>query len=268
MTRRVPRLLMTNDDGIDSPGLLHLRRGLANQEDITVVAPSRQQSGVGMATTLRDPIYVEPVAPLEGCPAWHVSGSPVDCVKMALSLVLDGAPDLIVSGINMGGNEGRNVLYSGTVGAIFEGALRGIPGIAFSSQSVDADSLMATELYVGRIVEYALSHPLPPGTILTVNFPSCGGQFKGVRLCRQGRRYWMDNVDKRKHPLEERWYYWMGCRASPCSEVPDGDVALLDQGYVTVVPLRVGDLTDHTFLKNGQEEFAIIFKEEEMATLA
>ena len=121
------RILIINDDGIHAPGLIHLWKALVDLADVTIIAPAIEQSGVGLGITLRSPLHIESVAWNKGTPAWKISGTPADCVKMALSVILKTPPDLIVSGINRGSNSGRNVLYSGTVGGVIEGVLRNIP---------------------------------------------------------------------------------------------------------------------------------------------
>lgn len=253
-----PRILITNDDGIHAEGLKHLFGGLQEHADIFIVAPAAEQSGVGLGITTRAPLYIEKVDWPEQIPAWSVTGTPADCVKMALSVLLDAPPDLIVSGINRGSNAGRNLLYSGTIGGVIEGVLRGIPGIAFSCTSLTYPNFAVAEKHVHQIVRYVLETPLSEGSFLNVNFPSELPQLKGVRLARQGRSYWMEAPDKR-HTPHGAPYYWIGSRYASFEEEKDSDMALLLEGYATAVPVHVGELTDHTLLQSRKDHFEKYF---------
>ena len=201
-----PQILITNDDGISAPGIKHLFLALKDFAHISIVAPALEQSGVGAAITLRDPLHIIPVDWEGNVPAWKVTGTPADCVRLGMS-VLKAKPDLIVSGINRGSNSGRNVLYSGTVGGVIEGVLRGVPGIAFSCSDFAAPNYKMAEEHVLSIVKHLLEHPMPKGTLLNVNFPETE-VIRGVKMARQGMGYWMENLEERIHP-EGNTYYWM-----------------------------------------------------------
>ncbi len=247
-----PRILITNDDGITAPGIKHLWSALADVADLTIVAPSIEQSGVGAAITLRDPLHIHPVEWEAGTPAWKVSGTPADCVRMGLS-ILKATPDLIVSGINRGSNSGRNVLYSGTVGGVIEGVLRGVPGVAFSCQDFSTPNYQLTEEHIRSIVKHLLEHPLPKGTLLNVNFPDTP-MIKGVKMARQGMGYWMESPEERIHP-EGNTYYWMGGVWKDHDEHDSSDVSIMNQGYAAAVPIHVGEMTDHETLQARKETF-------------
>lgn len=253
-----PRILLTNDDGIHAPGLRFLWEALKDFAELTIVAPAKEQSGVGLCTTMRKPLQIEKMDWRDGF-AWSVTGTPVDCVKMAVSVILKEQPDLIVSGINRGSNAGRNVLYSGTVGGVIEGVLRNIPGVAVSSvELVNPDYSIAAR-HIGKIVQHVLKVPLPSGTFLNVNFPSrCDEEIKGLRLARQGKGYWMEDPDARLHP-EGATYFWLGGKLVSFEEERDSDVALLQEGYATAVPVHVGELTDLQQLKTYKDAFEKIF---------
>lgn len=251
--QKKPHVLITNDDGIDAIGIKHLWQALAKDFNISIVAPSSEKSGSGLGITLRDPIHIQQVPWEQNTAAWKVSGTPADCVRMGLRVLLNTPPDLIVSGINRGSNAGRNVLYSGTVGGAIEGALRNIPGIAFSCHDYDKPDYATAEKYVLPIVRYLLAHPLPGGTLLNVNVPTCP-KLLGVKLARQGRGYWIENPEGRLHP-EGRPYYWLGGKWQHHSEEEHSDVALLDQGYITCVPLHVHELTDRNVLDSHRDRF-------------
>lgn len=252
MTKK-PRILITNDDGIEAPGIKHLWNALVDACDVSIVAPSSEKSGAGLGITLRDPLHVQKVAWDKKTPAWKVTGTPADCVRMGLSVILEHKPDLIVSGINRGSNSGRNVLYSGTVGGAIEGVLRNVPGIAFSCEDFDNPDYALAEKYVLSLVNYMLAHPLPRGTLMNVNFPT-SSEIKGLKMASQGRGFWVESPDQRMHP-EGRPYYWLGGKWHHQDEHEDSDVALLKQGYITAVPIHVDQLTDHGTLQARKESF-------------
>lgn len=256
-----PKILITNDDGITAKGIWHLWHALADHADISIVAPAIEKSGVGLGLTLHKPITIHPTNWERGTPAWKITGTPADCVRFGLRLVLDHKPDLIVSGINKGSNSGRNVLYSGTIGGVIEGAMKKIPGIAFSSTSFELPNFESIEPYIFPIVEHILEHPLSEGTILNVNFPTEHASFKGVKLARQGQGLWVEDPDKRNHPSGEH-YYWHGGQWSHEEEDEESDVALLHEGYVTAVPIHIHQLTDHAFFEERKEHFDDYFSVE------
>jgi len=251
---RKPKILITNDDGITASGIWHLWHALHDKADLTIVAPAIQKSGTGLGLTLHKPITINPVKWEHSTAAWKVSGTPADCVRFGLRLVLNDKPDLIVSGINKGSNAGRNVLYSGTMGGVIEGAMKDIPGIAFSSVEFDEPRYESIEPYVFPLVEHILEHPLSKGTVLNVNFPSKFENFKGVKLARQGQSLWVEDPDERVHPDGEP-YFWHGGQWSHHDEHDDSDISLLSQGFVTAVPIHVHELTDHDVLEKRKDHF-------------
>jgi len=251
-----PKILITNDDGIDAPGIRHLWNALKDHADLTVVAPSHEQSATGLSITIRQPLHIRKVEWSEGGNAWSVSGTPADCVKLALNVVLSGPPDLIVSGINRGSNAGRNVFYSGTVAGAIEGVMHDIPSIAFSCQEFKNPNFLLVESYVPSIVDYVLTNPMPKGTLLNVNFPKLdNGAIKGFRMTRQGQEFWIENPDMRTHPLEGSAYYWLGAKLAEFDEHEDSDITWLKKGYLTAVPVHVGELTDHVHLSASKNAF-------------
>lgn len=258
MKKDLPHILITNDDGINAMGIKKLWEFLNPIAHVTVVAPASEQSAVGLATTLRSPLRIEKIHWNEGADnIWSVSGTPADCVKMALNAILPRRPDLIVSGINRGTNMGRSVLYSGTVAAAIESVMQSIPAVAFSCHEflIQPDYHSAGG-YIPKIVEHVLEHPLPQGTLLNVNFPESRlGPIKGLKMTQQGKDWWGENPFKRTHPDEGHTYYWLGGRLRECCAEEEGDGAWLRKGYVTAVPVHVGDLTDHTYLKEKQQIF-------------
>lgn len=254
-----PTVLLTNDDGIHAEGLKSLWKGLASFCNPIIVAPSSEQSGVGACVTLRSPLHIRKISWEDDTPAWHVSGTPVDCVRMALRVLLPSPPDLIVSGINRGSNAGSNILYSGTVGGVIDGAMRGIPGIAFSSEDKDNPNFSYFEEQIFPLVDYLLKHPMPRGNFFNVTFPSSyKNSFRGYRLARQGLGHYKENPLKGVDP-DGKEYYWMGCDEQTHEEHEESDFSLLKQGYTTVVPIRVSELTDHTLREERRQEFLRFF---------
>lgn len=250
-----PFFLLTNDDGIHAFGLQHLCDAVADFADIAIIAPNEERSGSGLCVSWHQPLHVQEYQwNLPSVQAWSVSGTPADCVKMGLSVLLTKKPDLILSGINSGSNAGATVLYSGTVGGTIEGALRGIPGIAFSFSDFTFPSLGCVRETVAHIVQHALDHPLKQGSILNVNFPrNCAEGTKGLRMARQGRGVWMENP--RPHVRQEgtssSWL--LGGKWHHREEEDNSDVALLEKGYVTIAPIYVGEMTDHDAFSRHRE---------------
>ncbi|MBM4017934.1 MAG: 5'/3'-nucleotidase SurE [Planctomycetes bacterium] len=238
------RILVTNDDGIMAPGLLALRRAMADLGDVTVVAPTTPQSAVGHSITLTDPIRVHRVSLGDGAVGYGVEGRPADCIKLAVLELLPARPDLVASGVNLGVNAGINVLYSGTVAAAVEGAFFGIPSLAVSIEDADAvDFDAAARLargLVGRLLEHARGQPI----LFNINIPDLTkGPPRGVRVVPQSLKGWREGWERRRDP-RGRTYYWMIGDLEPEERGIDSDVAALADRYVTVTPLQF-DLTDH-----------------------
>ncbi len=254
-----PQILITNDDGIYTPGIKHLASSVKEFADVTIVAPQLDQSGVGVSITTRTPLHIHPY-PFDGMTAYTVSGTPADCVKLGLRVVLKQPPDLILSGINRGTNAGRNVFYSGTIGGVIEGIINEIPGIAFSCHDLHYEKFADLETHVTAVVKHVLEHPLPKGTLLNVNFPSSElGKIKGFKLTRQGKQYWAEDPKMREHPVENKSYYWMGARIAEFEEHEESDIAWLKKGYMTAVPVHIGELTDHNHLINSKKAFESLY---------
>ncbi|MBU0516918.1 MAG: 5'/3'-nucleotidase SurE [Proteobacteria bacterium] len=234
-------ILVTNDDGILAPGLAALVRRMEETHRVSVVAPEFEQTAVGHAITLADPIRVRRVHRNGRFYGWAVSGTPADCVKIGLLELLDSPPDLVLSGINPGPNVGVNVLYSGTVSAATEAAILGLPGVAFSLDAyIDPDFTPAARL-AARLVDALaprLSGDWPEGICLNVNFPALPlAEIKGLSLTRQAVTRLHERFEKRLDP-HGRAYYWQ-CGQEPKHRVEPGtDVWALARGLVSVSPLR------------------------------
>lgn len=241
------KILVTNDDGIDSPGIYALVHALRNIGHVTVVAPDRQQSAVGHALTVSSPLRAVPFHRDGEMFGYAINGTPADCVKLGISSLLTAKPDLVVSGINHGANTSINILYSGTVSAATEAMMMGIPAIAVSltSFSYEADMSGAAE-YAALLAGQISSYNLPKGTLLNVNVPAIpAGLLKGMRFTQLSKSMWEDKYEKRYDPME-REYYWI--RGTYHTIEADGttDDGAVGEGYVSVTPIHY-QLTDtHT----------------------
>ena len=256
-----PTILLSNDDGIEAPGLTSLWRALreADIADLVIIAPSKERSGVGVGITWDRPMQIRKVEWVDNTPAWSVDGTPADCIKLGSSVILDFHPDFIISGINPGSNAGRNILHSGTIGAVIEGVFRGIPGAAISCENLETPNFHVAEKSIAMIVEYLIAHPLPSGSFLNVTYPhSAQDEVKGFKLTRQGRARWVE--DPSFHLENEHGpQYWLGGKFEDEHEEEESDIAYLKEGYMTAVPIHVHDLTDSNELKLRRDTFEDFF---------
>lgn len=246
------KLLLTNDDGINAVGLRTLWEGLKDIGEIVIVAPMEQQTGKGASVTIGSPLRAESIGGFERTSALMLNGTPADCVKVGLGKVLDFSPDLIVSGINHGANDGRGIYSSGTAGCIIQGTLQGVPGIAFSYTCNKSKTFPHVKKYLAPIVQYVFDHPLPKGTFLNVNFPS--KEIQGVKLARQGLSFWQQNLRKMRHP-EGHLEFHLDEIPNAFEEHPESDSALLEKGFITAVPIHVNELTDHKHFDSHKGHF-------------
>lgn len=238
-------ILVTNDDGIHAPGIHTLAEEMKAFGRVIVVAPDKPQSAMGHAITIHHYLRLEKVEMIEGVEAYACSGTPVDCVKLAIYEVIKGKPALLVSGINHGSNISINVLYSGTMSAAVEGALEGVQSIGFSlmDHGIEADFTRARGV-VRNVAANVLERGLPKGTCLNVNIPKDDGTpLKGVRVCRQAWGYWEDDFEARRDPMGKN-YYWLRGRFKDLDHGEDTDVWAVHNGYASVVPVQF-DLTAH-----------------------
>lgn len=241
----IPHILVTNDDGYYAPGIRKLISIVKELGDITVVAPEEPMSGTGHAITVREPLRLKNRTSDNGIDLWSCKGTPVDCVKLGEQIVMRKKPDLLVSGINHGSNAAVNIVYSGTMAAVLESTISGIPSIGFSicDYSHDAD-FSHVDKYIRRICEEVLKYGLPPYTALNVNIPAVNGEeIRGMKVCRQANARWVEEYDERKDPAD-RDYYWLTGRFELLDEGEDADELALRDNYVTVVPVHY-DLTAH-----------------------
>lgn len=239
-----PTILVVNDDGITAPGIKSLIDVMQEIGNVVVVAPDGPQSGMGHAITIGKPLRFDKVDLYPGVEMYKCSGTPVDCVKLAVNIVFKGKkPDLCVSGINHGLNNSINVIYSGTMSAAVEGAIEKIPSIGFSLDDFGQDAdFTHTKSFIKTIALQVLANGLPEATLLNVNFPK-GANLKGIKICRQANAKWAEEFDKREDPYK-RPYYWLTGVFENYDKGEDTDVWALDNGYVSVVPVQF-DLTAH-----------------------
>lgn len=248
--RKKPLILVTNDDGITAPGLRALIAVMKTIGDVVVVAPDSPQSAMGHAITVNSTLYVEevqiePNGPIE----YSCSGTPADCVKLAVRQVLGRHPDLCVSGINHGSNSSINVIYSGTMSAALEAGIEGIPAIGFSLCDYKwSANFEACQDFVKTITKNVLQHGLPNGVVLNVNIPNLPkNDIKGIKICRQAKANWEEAFDKRTNP-NGRDYYWLAGKFVNLDHGTDTDEWALENGYVSVVPVQF-DLTAHAHIE-------------------
>jgi len=244
MKTSTPTILVVNDDGITAPGIKALIDVMKQLGRVVVVAPDSPQSGMGHAITIGKPLRFDKVDIYEGVEMYRCSGTPVDCVKLAVNSVFKGVkPDLCVSGINHGLNNSINVLYSGTMSAAVEGAIESIPSIGFSLDDFTFQADFSHCLkFVKEIAQQVLKNGLPTGTLLNVNFPA-GNNLKGIKICRQANAKWAEEFDERIDP-HKRPYYWLTGVFQSNDAGEDTDVWALNHNYISVVPVQF-DMTAH-----------------------
>jgi len=238
MASQRPLILVSNDDGYDSPGIYALVQTLRRLGDVVVAAPATQQSAVGHAITVQMPLRAREIRRGKYFRGWAVEGTPADSVKLGVTTLMERKPDLVVSGINHGMNTAINIIYSGTVSAATEGATLGIPSIAVSLASHDTEAdLRGAQLYARRIAALVLKRGLPPGALLNVNVPDIPPErIKGVAITRQGKSWWDDGFETRADPNGKAYYWLFGNYM--WDEAPHADDTALRNNLVSVTPLH------------------------------
>jgi 5'-nucleotidase len=240
------RILITNDDGINARGLELLAQVARRIGEVQVVAPDREQSGASHSLTLTRPL--RPVRRDDG--AYHVDGTPTDCVLLALGALLEERPDFVLSGVNHGPNMGEDVLYSGTVAAAMEGLSLGIPGVAISLAGVALDVLETHEEWLHRLITRIFEvDSFPRETLLNVNIPPVPGQeIRGIRTTTLGNRVYSESLVRNRDPWG-RTVYWIGGGHAAWSGREDCDFRVVQEGYISVTPLHI-DLTNYPLLED------------------
>jgi len=241
-------ILLTNDDGIYAPGIHALYAQLKKIGKVTVVAPDSERSSVGHGITLAHPIWYKKIQTLDKLTGYGISGTPADCVKFAVSVILKRKPDVVVSGINLGPNDGCSVFYSGTVAGAREGSLMGIPSMAVSLNTFINPDFSYAAKCAAKLTQKIKTLALPKGTFLNVNVPHLKqSQVKGIRMTRQCTEPIHGTFSKRRDP-HQKDYYWMGGKMPTNLKDDAIDTCALNRGYVTVTPIQC-DSTDSMFLK-------------------
>jgi 5'-nucleotidase len=238
----MPRILVTNDDGVHAEGIRALAEAVAHLGDVTVVAPIQEASAIGHALTLRRPLRIEAIGP----EVFAIDGTPTDCVNIAITHILKGKPDLILSGINKGWNLGDDVTYSGTVSGALEGALLLIPSIAISTERVkDEAEFGPSARAAATVAEAVLERGMPKFTLLNINVPA--GENKGFRVTVQARRNHVTVVSERMDP-RHRPYYWIEEGLNEWEPHDRSDYQAVRDGFISITPLQP-DMTAHAALK-------------------
>lgn len=246
-----PLILVTNDDSITAPGIRALIEVMTTIGEVVVVAPDSPQSAMGHAITINSTLQINRVSKENSkVVEYSCSGTPVDCVKIAVNEILKRKPDLCVSGINHGSNSSINVIYSGTMSAAVEAGIEGIPAIGFSLLDYNWDAnFESVKSFVKKISLQVLKHKLPEGVVLNVNFPKLQeSEIKGIKICRQAKAIWEERFDKRKTPMGKD-YYWLSGEFVNLDKGEDTDEWALANGFVSIVPVQF-DLTAHHAIQN------------------
>jgi 5'-nucleotidase len=258
-TKEQPIILITNDDDITSPGIRSLVDAVKHLGKVVVVAPDKPQSGMGHAITIGSPLRMNKMTLFGDIEAWQTTGTPVDCVKLAVDKILHRKPDIGLSGINHGANHSINVIYSGTMSAAMEASIEGIPSIGFSrlDYRYEADMEPAKKI-VTKIVSSILNgKKLDKHLLLNVNIPSVPyNEIKGIKVCKQAYAKYDEDFDERIDPQGKK-YYWLTGEFKNFDKAKDTDVWALQRNYVSVIPVQF-DLTNYTLKK--QLEKSSLFK--------
>jgi 5'-nucleotidase len=246
MKKEKPLILVTNDDGILAPGIRTLISVMKTIGEVIVVAPDKPQSATGHAITINNTLYLDKISKEnDAITEYSCSGTPVDCVKLAVNEILKRKPDLCVSGVNHGSNSSINVIYSGTMSAAVEAGIEGIPAIGFSLLDYDWNAdFEQIKSFIKKITLETLANGLPEGVVLNVNFPKLKEkEIKGIKVCRQAKALWVEKFDKRKTPFGKD-YYWLSGEFVNQDKGEDTDEWALENRYISVVPVQF-DLTAH-----------------------
>jgi len=248
--KKNPLILVCNDDGYKARGIRELTRVAQSFGEVVVVAPVSGQSGMSHAVTLNHPIRYKTVSENGEVPTYACTGTPADCVKLALNRILGRKPDLVLAGINHGSNASVSLFYSGTVAAAIEACFNGIPAAAFSVDDHDPETdLRSAVKYAPSVIRYLLEQGLPDGTCLNVNFPKGAPEdFKGMKVCRQTIGVWKEEFDQRIDPHGKTYYWLTGAFSNEEPGEDDTDEWALEHHYGAIVPVKI-DLTDRITLE-------------------
>lgn len=243
-------ILITNDDGIYSPGLSALKEALTPLGKIITIAPDRDNSAISHALTMNRPLFLEQL----GEDRYSLNGTPTDCVAVGLNKVVDRLPDLLVSGINSGPNIGDDISYSGTVSAAIEGTMYAVPSLAVSLAGIEPLSYEVAKTVVHALAAKIMKYGLPANTLMNINIPH-GKNISGIRVTRQGRRIWKQAIQEITDPFG-RLHYWIG-GGTPLLDVGrDTDVYAVESNYISVTPIHL-DLTNHEGISYFKEDLEL-----------
>lgn len=242
------RVLLTNDDGVNSPGLRALADAFAADHETIVVAPEHERSATGHAITLHKPLRARRALGYpDGVVAWSTNGTPADCVVLGVLELLDRRPEVVVSGVNVGANLGRDLTYSGTVSGAMEGAILGIPSIAVSVAAFEDVRFDVAVRFAVRLAQLLVERPLPDDALVNVNVPNLpADQLKGVALTRQGSRRYLSSLEKRTDPRGHT-YYWLTGQRGEANDEKGTDAWALAAGHISVTPIHL-NMTDDRLL--------------------
>ncbi len=243
-----PHILVTNDDGVDAPGLFSLQKVLQEVGEVMVLAPDHNWSAAGHTKTMHKPLRVNQMTLPDGTSAYTTTGAPSDCVALVILGILDHQPDLVVSGINQGANVGHDITYSGTIAAAMEAVISGIPALAVSLDSYQSHDFAYAARFAARLVRLVLKRGLPPNTFLNVNVPAVPqDEIAGSKITRLGKRVYRDRLVERQDP-RGRNYYWIG--GEPPTGVPEEgtDIWALANNCVSITPLHL-DMTRYQMME-------------------
>jgi 5'-nucleotidase len=248
------KILISNDDGINAIGIKALAVAMQELGEVYVIAPERNQSATGHAVTMHTPLRRNKVELFgDKINAWWVNGTPADCIKLGVENLMKDKPDLIVSGINMGENLGTDVIYSGTVSAAVEGAIFGIPSIAFSYEDHNATDMTAVGIAAKDICKQILAHGIPKDHIFNVNIPKFQNpnEIKGIKTCKLGKKIYKNNFEVRKDPNGND-YYWLAGELIEMPEDANTDIFAVKNKYISITPIDI-DLTDYNLLNKVED---------------
>ncbi|HAM50639.1 MAG TPA: 5'/3'-nucleotidase SurE [Nitrospiraceae bacterium] len=250
-------ILVTNDDGVHSPGLIALFKAMKELGDAYIIAPDRERSAVGHSLTLHRPLKVEELREH----VYSVNGTPTDAVVVGVTKILPKRPDIVVSGINRGGNLGDDITYSGTVSAAIEGTIFNLPSFAVSLHGDKDFHFETAAAYARRIARYIIDKPLPYDTFLNVNVPNVAKALvKGVKFTRQGKRIYDNSIHDVFSPGGER-HYWIGGGVPYWERGEDIDICAVEEGYVSITPIHL-DLTNYRALELMKEQRSLLLDDD------
>ena len=249
----VLNIVITNDDGIYSEGIIALASEIKKMANVTVVAPDRERSATAHAITMHKPLRVEKInMPISEVPGYKVNGTPSDCVKLAIEALLDFTPDMVLSGINRGANLGNDVIYSGTVSAALEATVLGVPAIAFSVAGNEDIDFSFPARFAKSLCQQISEKVFPKGSLLNVNIPSLDeGDVEGISITHLGIRKYKDSFDKRTDP-RGREYYWLAGEVVEDLSKPNSDVSAIKNNKISITPIHF-DLTKYELIDTIQK---------------